>query len=184
MPVNGKQKGAQFERKTCQRLSLWVSGRKREDVFWRSAMSGGRATLQSRKKGVQFEAQSGDISAVHSLGHALLSKFVVECKFYKELDLPMTLYGSSGKIGEWWEELLSQCEKAGDKLPLLIAKENRREELVLTTANGLDFLSGGINLRDEILFSIPRLRIRAIPFRSLISIRNPFNPTIRRRLES
>jgi len=41
----GKAKGASFERDICRRLSLWVSAGKQEDVFWRSAMSGGRSTV-------------------------------------------------------------------------------------------------------------------------------------------
>ena len=50
-PGYGKQKGGEYERTVCKKLSLWVSNGTRDDIFWRSAMSGGRATLQ-RKKGI------------------------------------------------------------------------------------------------------------------------------------
>src|SRR5687768_2048686 len=87
-------KGADFERLICERLSLWVSNRKREDVFWRSAMSGGRANLKSRRKhGMEFSAQSGDITAIHELGHALLAMFVLECKFYRDIGVEQAAYG-------------------------------------------------------------------------------------------
>jgi hypothetical protein len=45
----GKQKGSQFERDVCRELSLWVSHGKQEDVYWRSAMSGGRSTVAALK---------------------------------------------------------------------------------------------------------------------------------------
>ena len=36
-------KGSEFEREMCKCLSLWWTDSKRDDVFWRSAQSGGRA---------------------------------------------------------------------------------------------------------------------------------------------
>src|SRR5215216_6431446 len=41
-------KGPQWEREVCRALSLWVTNGERVDVFWRSAMSGGRATVHNR----------------------------------------------------------------------------------------------------------------------------------------
>ena len=44
----GKEKGSSFERLVCKRMSMWLSKGERDDLFWRSAMSGGRATVQLR----------------------------------------------------------------------------------------------------------------------------------------
>ena len=45
----GKAKGSSFERLICKELSLWITGGEHQDVFWRSAMSGGRSTVAMKK---------------------------------------------------------------------------------------------------------------------------------------
>ena len=60
-----KQKGAEFERKICKQLSRWIDSN-REDLFWRSAMSGGRATLKSNKG--EVSGQAGDITSIDKIG--------------------------------------------------------------------------------------------------------------------
>ena len=75
----GKEKGSAYERAICKRLSLYVSKGKRDDLFWRSAMSGGRATLQA-KKGKKAQAQAGDITSIAAEGNKLTSTFMIECK--------------------------------------------------------------------------------------------------------
>lgn len=118
----GKAKGAEFERECCRLLSLWVSGGKQEDCFWRSAMSGGRSTV-AHKKGLKLTAQSGDISAISPLGEQLISQYFVECKFYRDLDFTGLLTGK-GKFIEFWETAKREADKY-NKHPILIAKQNR-----------------------------------------------------------
>ena len=77
----GKQKGSSFERKICKELSLWITDGERDDLFWRSSNSGGRATIVA-VDGTRH-TQSGDISAIHPLGHAFTETFVVECKHHR-----------------------------------------------------------------------------------------------------
>ncbi|MBM3120244.1 MAG: hypothetical protein FJ006_12010, partial [Chloroflexi bacterium] len=55
-------KGASFERDISRQLSLWWTHGERDDVFWRSSMSGGRATVRA-KKGQKTAYQNGDITA-------------------------------------------------------------------------------------------------------------------------
>ena len=62
-PGYGKQKGSGFERTICHELSMWISHGKHDDLFWRSSMSGGRATVMF-KKGGQNRTQNGDITAI------------------------------------------------------------------------------------------------------------------------
>ncbi len=132
-PGGGKQKGAAFEREVCKALSLWISARKKEDIFWRSAMSGGRATV-ARQRGRNADSALGDISAVDALGAALLSKFLTECKFYGDLSI-IGLFTRSGKLYDFWTILKREASLV-NREPFLIAKQNRLPAFVLLTNNG------------------------------------------------
>lgn len=130
-PGGGKAKGAAFEREVCVKLSRWVSGGKREDCFWRSAMSGGRATVHARK-GNKMHSQVGDISAVDALGHPFCSKIMVECKHVKDLNFQGALIKGSGPLAQFWFTLQVQAEDHG-KRPLLIARQNNTPVVFITT---------------------------------------------------
>lgn len=132
MGVNGKQKGASFERDVCKDLSLWISRGKQKDLFWRSAMSGGRATLGMRK-GEKLSSQAGDISAVHEKGHILTNVYYVECKFYRKLDLE-AFWEGRGKLAAFWK-VAQQEAKKHKREPMLIAKQNLIPTLVLVNAD-------------------------------------------------
>lgn len=124
----GKQKGAAFERHICQALSLWLSGGERQDLLWRSAMSGGRATV-AHKKGVKLTTQGGDISAIDPLGAVLTDNFCIEVKFYKDLDIQAFLLGK-GKLTAFWKQVTRDASRYG-KEPMLIAKQNIYPTMVL-----------------------------------------------------
>lgn len=133
----GKQKGASFERDVCRKLSLWVTYSKQEDVFWRSAMSGGRSTV-AHAKGKRMAAQAGDISCIHPAGQIFADVFLIECKHYADLNYTGLLTGT-GNLLAFWEELDKQCLRY-EKLPFLIAKQNRLPTMVCTTRQGLSRL--------------------------------------------
>lgn len=136
-------KGAAFERSVCQKLSLWVSNKTRDDVFWRSAMSGGRATLAARKgRGGRFSGSVGDIAAIDPLGHTLLADFTIECKAYKDLMLTSPLYDQTSVWEVIWDKPLAEAQ-AHNRQPLVIAKQNRKPELVITTYTGFEMLLAG-----------------------------------------
>lgn len=75
----GKAKGGAFERLICKKLSLWWTNGKRDDVFFRTASSGGRATQRS-KQGKKTFGQYGDIQAADPIGQPLIDLCVIECK--------------------------------------------------------------------------------------------------------
>lgn len=129
----GKQKGAQFERDVCVKLSRWVSNGDREDIFWRSAMSGGRATL-GRARGKRHSAQVGDISCIHPCGHRFIEAFAPECKNYANLDYPGLLTGK-GNLIKFWAEISKQASDH-NKLPFLVAKQNRFPTFVCLNDDG------------------------------------------------
>jgi hypothetical protein len=125
----GKAKGSQFERDICVALSLWVSNGKSEDLFWRSAMSGGRATVGARK-GKDLARHAGDISATSREGHALTDDWYVECKRYADLNFAGFFLKRQGPLFKFWEEACAQAAEHG-KMPMLIAREDRAETLVI-----------------------------------------------------
>ena len=130
----GKAKGGEYERTVCKKLSLWISNNRQEDVFWRSAMSGGRATVAS-KSGVELMAQLGDISAISPLGYQMIKSFFIECKFYKKLDYD-NIIKETGKFLEFWDEASEEASKR-KKIPILIAKQNFFPETLCTNSLGL-----------------------------------------------
>lgn len=73
------QKGGEFEREFCKDLSRWWTNGARDDIFWRTAGSGGRATAR-RKQGRTTANSNGDIMATDVLGIPLLNVFAFELK--------------------------------------------------------------------------------------------------------
>lgn len=125
---SGKQKGSAFERKVCKQLSLWVSHGKKEDLFWRSAMSGGRATVaRSRGRDVR---QAGDITAVAPEGHELTNAAYIECKHYRDLALTAFVLEGRGTLAKFWFRTRDEALKR-QKFPWLVAKQNRLPTLLL-----------------------------------------------------
>lgn len=149
----GKAKGAQFEREVAVALSLWASHGEREDLFWRSAMSGGRATV-AHKKGKHLAAQSGDLCAVHPLGQPFIDKFYVELKHYKDLQYHGLITGTGTFVG-FWESTVKQAA-IYNKHPMLIAKQNRLPIVVGMPRNAAYGL--GLN-HSKIALAVPRLNL-------------------------
>ena len=131
----GKLKGGAFERLICSKLSLWVTNGKAGDVFWRSAMSGGRATV-GKAKGKDFRRQSGDISAVAPEGHTLTNAFYIECKHVADLQLASFVLNRAGKLFNFWMKTKAEA-RAHNKLPMLIAKQNHFPIILLTSESHL-----------------------------------------------
>lgn len=127
---SGKGKGSAFERKVCKALSLWVSHGEHEDLFWRSAMSGGRATV-AKKRGAKLSRHAGDISATSEAGHKLTDTYFIECKSYKDLAIAKFLLSGEGKLAEFWKVAFNEASSF-DKIPLLIVHQNMMPTLVIT----------------------------------------------------
>ena len=118
----GKSKGSAYERVICKKLSLWLSKGKRKDLFWRAAMSGGRATL-GKKRGENLAHQAGDICAVHPDGHELTNTYFIECKHYRNLRFDRFLFGK-GILAQFWKKVCKEA-KAYERIPMLIVQGNR-----------------------------------------------------------
>ena len=134
----GKRKGSGFEREICKILSLWVSGGHKEDVFWRSAMSGGRATVHHRK-GTAIR-QAGDICAVAPEGHEFSEAWFVECKNIRDMRLSSFLLSDTGPLAKFWRVAQREANIHGRE-PMLIVR-SRGPIVVLTPSRpGRDKLS-------------------------------------------
>jgi hypothetical protein len=131
----GKNKGSAFERSVCQKLSMWISQDKHDDLFWRSSMSGGRATVMF-KKGGENRTQCGDITAIHPDGNPLTDKFLISCKFYRDLKIAGAVLGNKGGLSAFWAECVEEA-KNHKKLPLLIAKQNQIPPIACLSSAGM-----------------------------------------------
>jgi hypothetical protein len=125
--VVGKLKGGSYERTVAKKLSLWLTNGKEEDCLWRSAMSGGRATV-AHKKGIK-NRQAGDLAAVSPEGHLLTNKYFVECKAYKDLEIMQFFIKGKGLLAGFWKTTVKQA-RIHNREPMLIAKQNNVPELV------------------------------------------------------
>ena len=127
--TSGKAKGSLFERNICKQLSRWVTRGKKEDVFWRSAMSGGRAT-RAASQGKDLSRQAGDICAVAPEGHDLTNVYYIECKHYRDLAIDSFFIKQSGILTKFWLKTVKEARKY-KKSPMLIAKQNNMPTLVI-----------------------------------------------------
>jgi hypothetical protein len=134
---NVSKKGSSFEREVAVKLSLWISGGSRKDLFWRTAGSGAMFSVNK----TSHESQAGDISAIDPLGHALLHKWVIECKRYRKIGLDSFLYNTGSTLNTFWEKHVILA-KSVNKLPLLIFKEDRKSTLVVVPENEFSDIQG------------------------------------------
>lgn len=133
-----KQKGAAFERLICRKLSMWISRGTNSDLFWRSAMSGGRATVAWTKKDKTVKS-SGDITATDAAGYLFTAAFSVECKSYKDYTLDALIFNRKGGLPEFWRQCRRDANRSM-KQPLLIVKKNNYQEIVCVSATGMKML--------------------------------------------
>lgn len=129
-------KGSQFEREFCTRLSLWWSSGARDDLFWRSAGSGGRATNRS-KRGKSTANAHGDVVATDpsSDAHVLLDAVTFELKRgYKDAHLGFTFDKPHHLKDSPLEQMIEQAQRsaANADTPFwsLVVKRDRREAVV------------------------------------------------------
>lgn len=155
----GKSKGSGWERNVCRELSLWISEGERDDIFWRSAMSGGRATIGLRE-GIDRKSQHGDISAIAAAGEKLLEHFILECKFYKDFEIFKGMVKDNGLLFSFWDHLKQYC-RAVRKQPLLIGRQNLMPPFVLITPEAAQVF--GLEL-DHVSAILPRWNCQLILF--------------------
>lgn len=127
--MNGKSKGGEFERFVSKQLSLWISKRERDDLFWRTHNSGGRYTVR-KKQGKDTLRQEGDVTSVDSSVEFFTDNFYVESKAYKYINL-WSLMKRKGTLYDWIMNY-SELSNNSNKYLFLVAKENNKPIITVT----------------------------------------------------
>lgn len=133
-----KGKGSAFEREICKKLSLWWTDGGRDDVFWRTASSGGRATARGRKSTF---GQHGDVQATDPIGQPLMDLCTIEIKrgYSKStlsdlLDRVPKKEDSKSQYQEFIEQAITDCERRSGKGEWILLVKRDYKEVVLFTS--------------------------------------------------
>ena len=116
-------------------------------------MSGGRSTV-AFAKGKRLAAQAGDISCINTMGQKLTDAFLIELKFYKDLNYA-GLLTDRGHLVKFWKETKRQALRY-KKLPFLLCKQNQQPATVCLTREGMRLLDL------DPLISVPSLNLRIV----------------------
>ena len=143
-------KGSEFERSICKQLSLWWTDGKRDDIFWRSSQSGGRATSRA-KKGKKTAGQEGDICATHRSGDPLVRLFSIELKRGYNAVCPDTILSAGPTAAQQqFDKFLTQAMEAsrrgGTYFWLLIHKIDKRSPMVYFPYRFFVYMNGEASL--------------------------------------
>ena len=125
-------KGGAFERSISKKISLWWTDGERDDIFWRTAGSGGRATVR-RKQGKATANAEGDICAIDPIGQPLIDLVAIELKKgYNSWNIKSLL--DTNQKEPQLLQFISQCEREregkGCKGWWLITGQDRRKVLL------------------------------------------------------
>lgn len=130
------QKGNQYEREVCRKLSEWWSPG-RSDIFWRTKGSGGRATRRSRTGRGATAFQHGDIYATDPSGLPLLDLVTIELKrgysktsIQDLVDRPPPRGSEQQAYDAFLQQTIEAAEAAGSFAWLMIVRKNKRQALV------------------------------------------------------
>jgi hypothetical protein len=141
---NRAAKGPQYERELCRALSLWWSGGKDSDLFWRASQSGGRAT-QRAKSGKRTAGHCGDLCCTTSEGEPLIQVVTIESKrgYNRSAHMADLLdrkeWPTDPKLRKrtmlgMIEQAAAAANRAGTPYWLLIHRRDKREALVYMPA--------------------------------------------------
>lgn len=129
-----RQKGTQFERKLCRQLSLWWSSTNQDDLFWRTASSGGRATRRTQQ-GKRTTGHYGDIQSTDPSSAPLMRFTTIEAKRgyhgasgFDLIDYPTT--PDSQRWAEFLQQAITQAHEAGSLFWWLITQRDLRRTLI------------------------------------------------------
>lgn len=137
-------KGASFEREVAKRLSLWWSGGERDDLVWRTAMSGGRATVRHRQ-GKKTAGQAGDLTATDDQALPLFKLVAFELKRgYAQCTLSSLLDRSDSvkpvEMERWIVQARRSAKMGGCKYWMIIHKRNNRQTVAIFPRAMLNYI--------------------------------------------
>ena len=131
----GKGKGGGFERDCCRAFSSWWTGGRSDDIYWRSASSGGRAT-QRAAKGKRTSGSYGDMTSLHHSGAPLLDVFTIELKrgytkstYADVIDRP-NQKGVQQIWDQWHQQAVTSAAGAGSASWMIVQQRDKRPAMV------------------------------------------------------
>ena len=132
--TKSKTKGNVYERDFCKRLSRWWTGGKRDDIFYKTSNSGGRASMRD-KKGHETFNQYGDVCAVDPVGMPLMKAVTIELKRgYNDSTVHNLLdrkdHHAEQQFEEWVGQASTDTKRAGVISWLLVTRRDTREEII------------------------------------------------------
>lgn len=134
-------KGQNTEREIAVALSEWWTSGERQDIFWRSSQSGGRAT-QRRKQNKSTHNSASDISYIDEIGKPLIDFAIIEIKrgYNKLLDLLSVIDGKKTNkpivLLEWFEKAKREAKENNRPCVIIIIRRDYKEYCVL-----IDYIS-------------------------------------------
>lgn len=143
-PGGGKSKGGGWENEVGEKISLWLSNGEHKKLLCRTVGSGAQFTTHAKK--LIAAGQAGDLMSQDPLSVDFCSKFVVECKFWKNLELIKFFEQGGGK--ETLYEAMLKVKSEGDslgKLWWLVAKQNNRKPLLFMPASAYVNIKEGLD---------------------------------------
>lgn len=175
----GSKKGSSFEREICKQLSLWWTEGSRDDIFWRTAGSGGRATNRA-KVGKETSGAYGDLTFTNPIGADLLKLCCFELKRGYGMWCVLDLVDKSQKarppiIADFWNQAKHSADSAGAKYPIVIFRRDQRQTSLI---GGRDFLAAlspylGPHRGAKILANIGSDQIFIMPFAEWLNYTTP-----------
>ena len=171
MGILSKQKGKRFEKEVCKKLSLWVSGGKRTDLFVPSTGSGSLSTVHSDQK--LYASHCGDVTPSDPEGFQLCNKWMIECKSYKDLEILKLFFRhiknqekTSPILMEFMSKAIEEA-KVHKKNAMLIVKQNRSLSLCVFPAVWVENILKKSYPIVPAFFSFPHLILCSLYFMSL-----------------
>ena len=133
-PAKARGKGGKFERDAARDFSLWWSGGARDDIFWRTGGSGGRATARN-KAGKHTAGQYGDLAATDPTGVALTTWGTIELKRgYQHAHVGNLLDRRDNTkqtdLGRFFEQAMTSHQQAGSHTWMIVHARDRRTPIV------------------------------------------------------
>jgi hypothetical protein len=133
MGAKSNRKGGNLERLISVQLSKWWTDDQRDDIFWRTSGSGGRATNRG-KAGKSTSNAHGDICFIDDYGKDLLRVLTFELKHgYDGANLQRFIDSKACAhtlFADWILQAKESANGANTPYWAIISKQDRRETLI------------------------------------------------------
>lgn len=151
-------KGSSFEREIAKRLGLWWTGGERDDIFWRTSQSGGRATTR-KKTGKTTANQDGDICATDPIGQPLIDAVTIELKCgYNSWNIKQIIDSISRKketiLEAFFNQASRECAAQNRGGWWLITRQDRRNALIFVNGDFFKQMRKRVQIPDEAVYIV------------------------------